>query len=64
MCFESHHGDVPRAYLLDVPHQILPREQALHVHVKRLPEHQHLLVASVQTVGVEGTQLAISNEQL
>ena len=61
MCLESHHGDVPGAYLLDVPHQVLPGEQALHVHVKRLPEHQHLLVASVQTGEVEGTQLAIGN---
>lgn len=44
-----YHGDVPGLDYLDVPHQILPGQQALHVHKHALPHRLQLLQVSIQS---------------
>lgn len=45
----THHGDVPGAYLCEVSHQVLPRQQTLHVYMQHLPHGNHLLMTCIQT---------------
>lgn len=48
-CVATHHCDVPGANLCKVPHQVLPRQQTLHVDIQRLPHGHHLLMTCFQT---------------
>lgn len=48
-CARTDYGDVPCANKLDVPHQVLPGQKALHITMQSLPQNRRLLETSVQT---------------
>lgn len=45
---DCYHGEVPCLDDVDVSHQILPGQQALHVHEHRLPHRLQPLQVSIQ----------------
>lgn len=44
----THHEQGPGLDLLDVPDQVLPGQEALHIHMQLVPQGHHVLVADVQ----------------